>query len=425
VDGLNPQIVVAHLGARMHYSVPAVLERAGMLAQFFTDAYVGPGSAWQGLPRLEGLLPMGCRPGGLQRLLGRREDALPPEKVTAFNLFGVAYWLAQRRAGPGASLERVYLNYGRRFAEKVRRHPRCAGQGVYTLLSMARPLFQQASRLGMKCILDQFIAPWKITAQILKEEQERWPGWELPSFWAAPSHDFLEVEEQEQHLADGIICPSEFVAQGLKSLNIPAQKIFQVPYGLEGERFSCDRRPWHGQRPLHLLFLGGVNLRKGLPYLYQALKRLNTTRIISRLVGPVAIQEPHRSLLSKQAEITGLVPRTEVQRHYAWADVFVFPSLCEGSAMVTYEALAAGLPVITTPNTGSVVRDGREGFVVPIRNPEALAARIDLMAADPELVAQMSHAARQRSREFSWPRYGARLVSAVQDILAFERAAGA
>jgi glycosyltransferase involved in cell wall biosynthesis len=273
--------------------------------------------------------------------------------------------------------------------------------------------------------LDQFIAPWKITAQILKEEQERWPGWELPSFWAAPSHDFLEVEEQEQHLADGIICPSEFVAQGLKSLNIPAQKIFQVPYGLEGERFSCDRRPWHGQRPLHLLFLGGVNLRKGLPYLYQALKRLNTTRIISRLVGPVAIQEPHRSLLSKQAEITGLVPRTEVQRHYAWADVFVFPSLCEGSAMVTYEALAAGLPVITTPNTGSVVRDGREGFVVPIRNPEALAARIDLMAADPELVAQMSHAARQRSREFSWPRYGARLVSAVQDILAFERAAGA
>jgi glycosyltransferase involved in cell wall biosynthesis len=103
----------------------------------------------------------------------------------------------------------------------------------------------------------------------------------------------------------------------------------------------------------------------------------------------------------------------------------VFPSLCEGSATVTYEALAAGLPVITTPHAGSVVRDGREGFVVPIRDVDALAARIDLLAGDPELVAQMSRAARQRSREFSWPRYGERLVSALQQILSAHRAAGA
>ncbi len=425
MDGLKPQIVVAHLGARMHYAVPVVLQQAGMLAQFFTDAYVGRGSAWQGLPRLAELLPARCRPAGLERLLGRRAEGIPPGKVTAFNLFGAAYTLAQSRAGTGESLERVYLEYGRRFAEMVRQHPRCAGQGLYTFLSMAQPLFRQASRHGLKCILDQFIAPWKILAQLLEEEHERWPGWETPSFWAAPSHDFLEAEEQEQHLADAIICPSEFVAQGLKSLDMPAQKIVVVPYGVEVERFSCDRRPWRGQRPLRLLFLGGVNLRKGVPYLYQALKRLNTTRIISRLVGPVDIEEPHRTLLSRQGELTGPVPRTEVRRHYAWADLFVFPSLCEGSAMVIYEAMAAGLPVITTPHAGSVVRDGREGFVVPVRDPEALAAKIDLMAADPELVARLSRAARQRSREFSWPRYGERLVGALQDIFSAPKAAGA
>lgn len=425
MDGLNPQIVVAHLGARMHYSVPVVLERAGMLAQFFTDAYVGPGSAWQGLPRLAELLPAGYRPAGLKRLLGRRDEALPPDKVTAFNLFGAAYTLAQRRAGKGKPLERVFLKYGRRFAERVARHPLCAGQGVYTFLSMAQPLFQQASRQGMKCILDQFIAPWKILAQLLEEEYEKWPEWETTSFWAAPSHDFLEMEEQERHLADAIICPSEFVAQGLKSLDIPPHKIFVVPYGIEVDRFSVARRPWRGRRPLRLLFLGGVNLRKGVPYLYEALKGLDTTRIRTRLVGPVDIQKPYRDLLSDRVELVGPVPRTEVRQHYAWADVFVFPSLCEGSAMVTYEALAAGLPVITTPHAGSVVRDGREGFVVPVRDPESLAARIDLMAADPELVAQMSRAARQRSREFSWPRYGARLVSALQQILSAHRAAGA
>jgi glycosyltransferase involved in cell wall biosynthesis len=77
------------------------------------------------------------------------------------------------------------------------------------------------------------------------------------------------------------------------------------------------------------------------------------------------------------------VTRQEVRRHYQWADVFVFPSLCEGSAMVTYEALAAGLPVITTPNAGSVVRDGVDGFIVPIRDAEAIAAKLDLLARDP------------------------------------------
>ncbi len=396
-----------------------------MLAQFFTDVYVGRGGAWQGLPRLAELLPARCRPAGLERLLGRRDEGLAPDKVTAFNLFGAAYWLAQRRAGNRESLERVYLDYGRRFAEMVRQHPRGAGQGLYTFPTTAGPLFQEASRQGMKCILDQFIAPLKIMAPILQEEHDRWPGWERPSFWAAPSRDSLETEEQECRLADAVLCPSEFVAQGVRSLNLPAQKIFQAPYGVEVDRFACDRRPWRGERPLRLLFVGEVNLRKGVPYLYQALKRLNTSRFITRLVGPVAVQEPYRGRLSRQCDLTGPAPRTGVRRHYAWADLFVFPSLCEGSATVTYEALAAGLPVITTPHAGSVVRDGREGFVVPVRDPEALAARIDLLAADPELLAHMSRAARQRGREFSWPRYGERLVSILQDIFSAARAAGA
>ena len=68
----------------------------------------------------------------------------------------------------------------------------------------------------------------------------------------------------------------------------------------------------------------------------------------------------------------------------AAADVFVFPSLFEGSAVVTYEALACGLPSVVTPNAGSVVRDGLEGFVVPPRDVEALAARMEQLGDDPQ-----------------------------------------
>ena len=107
------------------------------------------------------------------------------------------------------------------------------------------------------------------------------------------------------------------------------------------------------------------------------------------------------------------MPRSEISEQYAWADVFLLPSLCEGSATVCYEALAAGLPVVTTPNAGSVVRDGVEGFTVPIRDSEAIVQKLERLAADRELLAEMSRNALERAREFTVERYGERLVRAV------------
>ena len=94
-------------------------------------------------------------------------------------------------------------------------------------------------------------------------------------------------------------------------------------------------------------------------------------------------------------------------------DVFLLPSVSEGSAGVCYEALAAGLPVITTPNAGSVVRDGIDGFIVPIRSPEAIIEKLDRLASDPDLLAFMSKNARERSADYTLERYGERLLSNV------------
>jgi glycosyltransferase involved in cell wall biosynthesis len=99
--------------------------------------------------------------------------------------------------------------------------------------------------------------------------------------------------------------------------------------------------------------------------------------------------------------------------HYAWADVFLLPSICEGSATVCYEALAAGLPVITTENAGSVVRDHTEGFIVPIRDASAIVERLETLHRDRALVESMSRAALERSRDFTVKKYGERLLAAL------------
>ena len=102
-----------------------------------------------------------------------------------------------------------------------------------------------------------------------------------------------------------------------------------------------------------------------------------------------------------------------MSEHYSWADVFLLPSLCEGSATVIYEALAHGLPVICTPNTGSVVRDGMDGFIVPIRDAATTAARLEQLAGDRELRTWMGANARQRASEFTVAAYGRRLLAAL------------
>jgi glycosyltransferase involved in cell wall biosynthesis len=413
----QPQIIVAQLGAGRHYAVPVLLHRAGMLAHFYTDAYVGPGSPWRLLAVVARIIPDDWHRSSLRRLLTRSEPLIPAGRVTAFNLLGLFYSLAMKRSGNRDQLNKVQLEYGRRFCDLVSRNLIGGINGIFAFEGAALTLFRNTASLDVVKFLEKFIAPARVRYELLSEENIRWPDWETPYPPAGVLQERFALEQEEWGAADAIICPSEFVADGLTSLGAPEEKIQIVPYGLETERYAVKREQWQGQRPLHILFMGGVTLRKGPQYLDKALKQLSRSGFTARMVGSVAIREPYQRLLREQAELIGQVTRQEVLRHYAWADVLVFPTICEGSAMATYEALAAGLPVITTPNAGSVVRDGVDGFIVPIRDAEAIAAKLELWAGDPGLLAQMAENARTRAQEFSWERYGERLIGAIQHIV--------
>jgi glycosyltransferase involved in cell wall biosynthesis len=146
-----------------------------------------------------------------------------------------------------------------------------------------------------------------------------------------------------------------------------------------------------------------------MPYLVEAAKALKG-RAEFRIVGPSAVAAGVHREIETHVTLFGPVPRSEIAEHYRWADVFVLPSICEGSATVVYEALGHGLPVVTTPNTGSVVRDGIEGFVVPIRDVAAIVHSLERLIAEPPLRSEMSQRAYQRSLEFTVERYEKRLL---------------
>ena len=407
------RVAVAQLGARMHYAVPLIFERAGVLERFFTDSYSGD------KPFLRGLLaalPRSVRPHAVERWLGRAEPAVPPKKVVSFETFGWRYALAQRRARDAVALRRVFAEYGERFDRSVVCHGLGEADTVYGFNGAALELFEAAEARGLRCVLEQTMAPHRFHDRILREELARWPGWQpdfvLPDADACP---LVTREEVEWRRADLILCGSPFVIEALRACGGPAERCAVVPYGVDPGRFAVPdrRRPGPGER-LRVLFVGEVGLRKGVPDLLEALRLVGPRRVEARLVGGIRLARERLGPYAEVARFEGAVPRSRMREHFAWADVFVLPSLCEGSATATYEALAAGLPVVATPNTGSVVRDGVEGFLVPIRSPEAIAERLERLVSDRERLAAMSASARSRAAEFGWDRYGERLLAAVR-----------
>ena len=164
-----------------------------------------------------------------------------------------------------------------------------------------------------------------------------------------------------------------------------------------------------------MLFVGSAGLRKGIHTLGQASQELSTKSYSFDVAGDVT-DAVRMHPLTSVLEFLGRVPRVEVVRKYEQADVMVLPSLAEGSAEVTYEALAAGIPVITTHQAGSVIRDGIDGFIVPASDPRALAQRIGRVAGSGNKLQRMAIAARERASEFTWEKYQDRLTNTLLTI---------
>lgn len=378
---VKPRIAVAMMGARMHYAVPRILNDAGLLERFFTDSYVG------NKPVLEyalAALPSGLRSNATQRLAGRQEARIPGRLVTSFDWLGFRYALARRRARDGSARADVYERFNSLFNNAVLRHGLGHANTVWGFNTACREIFQTANKRGHAMLLEQTILPTILEEKLMRETEQDWPGWQ-------PGLEFndqqLAAREQEEwELADRIVVGSPFVAEGLADCGVAAEKIHVVPYGVDSRRFSPTPSHSSGGRPLRVLFVGEVGLRKGVPYLLEALARLDSKLVEARLAGGVVLDRDRLSRYADRAQILGPVPRSEMPELFRWADVFVLPSVVEGSATVTYEALMSGLPVITTPNSGSIVQDGQSGRIVPVRDIDALAAAIAEYAEDPALL---------------------------------------
>ncbi len=404
----TPRILVAQIGARRRYAVPLALHRAGLLGLLVTD--VAANDLVGCLAKVASRI---WKNVFVRKLAEREIPEIPAEKVKTFPLFGLRRRL-MAALSRGGSVRSRHARDNERFGCLTSRLPLKEFDAVYIFNGAGLEIAQAAKKLGLKVILDQTSAPIRVEEEILEEERQRWPGWEKEEATDLGWQALAEREEREWELADLIICGSDYVRECLAQSGIPRDKIEVVPTGYRqiGHE-GPSKNKTEGLR--RILWAGTVCLRKGAPYFAEAARAL-CNELTFLAFGGCSLTNAGRYYFSQSVDYRGPVPHSVLIEEYRKADVFVLPSLSEGSAVVCYEALAAGLPIITTPNSGSVVRDKIEGFIIPIRSAEAIVGALERLRASPELLDEMREAALRRAAEFTWESYQSSLSAAVENI---------
>lgn len=249
--------------------------------------------------------------------------------------------------------------------------------------------------------------------EILAEEYQS-----LGLVFLTPTPQKIVLRElQEAALADYILCPSAHVAQSFIINGFPKEKCIIIPFGVNMTMF----KPLNQEKEaFNLIMVGSIGVRKGLVYLFKALETLKPGYPINcTLIGKV--ENEFRPIFDKYHHLFNHIEQVahhDIVKYYNQASVFVLPSLDEGMAYVQLEAMACGLPVICTPNSGgdSVIRDGIDGFIIPIRDHITLANKIETLYHDRTLLRRMGEQACQTAANFTWDRYGEKLTSFINSL---------
>jgi glycosyltransferase involved in cell wall biosynthesis len=308
--------------------------------------------------------------------------------------------------------------FDHRAARHLPRKPELlVGWSSYSLHTLRR-----ARELGAKTVLDHGSCHIVVQDEILRQEYDSL-GLHNPSL-AHPK--IIEKELREYLEADCITIPSQFVKETFLSRGVPAAKLLHVPYGVNLTNFYPVPKTDKVFRVIHC---GNISIRKGIHYLLQAFAELKLPGAELWLIG--SLTDEIRPFLQRFATPAirhlGPFPEKELHNYYSQGSVFCLASIEEGLAMVQAQAMACGLPVIITTNTGGsdIVREGLDGFIIPIRDVAALKEKILFFYENPEVCREMGDSARQRVQSgFTWADYGDKIIAGYRRVLAGSGDAG-
>lgn len=390
-------IICCQIGAREHYALARGLQQKGELRRLITDAWVPPDSAaGRSLGRL------------FQPLRERYHPELPTSSVTAYTKRMLVFEFSARIRGLTGWERMIARNdwFQEQAVQFIRNHRLFEGGGeecpvVFSYSYAARSIFAEARRRGCTTVLGQIDAgPYE--EKLVQDQHHTFP--EFHSETPGAPEAYWKRWREETEIADAIVVNSEWSKNAVQRAGVPEQKLHVVPliYETPLKRRTPRAYPkaFSKRRPLRVLFLGTLTLRKGLAQLLQAAHALQSEPIEWWMVGDGPVTIPNRYREQSSIQWVGRVPRGRTRHYYEKADVFLLPTISDGFALTQLEAQAHGLPVIASRRCGNVVIAEKNGLLLPDVTHEAISSAVTWCSQHPEHLESMSRSALARVDDF-------------------------
>lgn len=410
---LSPKsVLIAHPGTQHSHQTALGLYKAGILQKFFTGFFYTPNNA---LKLLFSILPKEIAISLQNQLLRRRRADLPAGALRSFPFFDLAALITAKI--PALRFASDYFIYLHRkfFIYNLLHQIRLLQPKVFIgYEGSASKSFQLCSKLGICKILDHTTGSVFKGKEIYLQESKAFPDLAMNLSINKPAI-YYDQHQLELDLADGILVASNYVRENLIEHGVAKDKIYLLPYGADLQAFSAPKRSFTNKK-IRLLYAGVISQHKGIMYLLQAFQQLDQNSVKLTLAGKNLLPEGFSQSLLSGVEILNHLPKADLVELYQQSDIFVFPAIHEGSSMVVYEAMASGLPVITTPNAGSIIQDGKDGMLVQTGDVEALKNKIMLLVNNPQIRTKIGSQAIESVKNYSWEKYHDRLNKIVKDI---------
>jgi glycosyltransferase involved in cell wall biosynthesis len=373
--------VCCQIGAREHYAIPRALFRQGALDHLLTDAWAPPGSSLAALP-------LG---------LGQRfHPDLTEARVRAWNAGLLAFEMTARLKRLSGWPLIVARNHW--FQQKVvgylsgcqsRTDNREPTLFSYSYTALAP--FRFAKSHSWCTVLGQ-IDPGPFEEEIVAAEAEREAS--LAPDWRRAPAEYWKSWREECDVADRIIVNSQWSFDALVQLGIPKAKLLIIPLAFENKVPSilpkAYPRAFTATRPLRVLFLGQISLRKGIARLLDVARSFQLLPIEFLMAGPIQITIPEDLRSNRKIRWVGPVTRSNFRNYYDQADVFILPTLSDGFALTQLEALAHRLPVIASRQCGDVITDHVNGLLLEEPTAAAIEEALRFCLHNPAGLAQFS-----------------------------------
>lgn len=293
-------------------------------------------------------------------------------------------------------------------------------EAVYAYEDAAKLTFESAKRIGATSIYELPLGYYRAVAREINRGRQQWPGLQRATY-SEPRWKQLR-KDAELELADVIVVASDWAHESLSLSETASNKpVVLVPYGTPADEISPRSQSPNG--PFTVLFAGQVGLRKGVPHLIEAWEKLKLSDARLLLAGSMNLPREYVNEHAGSFEYLGALPRAELLDLMATVDLFVFPSLAEGFGLVIGEAMASGVPVLTTMNTGGprLITNDIEGWCVLAHEIEPLIERLEWSHKNRDQLYAMGVSARQRAEQWTWADYRRKLIEELSPYLRASR----